>query len=151
MYYQDRTLTCADCGADFIFTSGEQEFHASKGFTSEPRRCPDCRRARKADRGGDSGRSSGGFGGGSPFGGGTSGGFGASRPRQMFDAVCAECGVDTKVPFQPTGSRPVYCSDCFSKQGGGGSRGGGFGGGGGSRGGGSRGGGFGGGRDRDRW
>ncbi len=120
MFYQDRNLTCADCGADFVFTAGEQEFHASKGFTSEPRRCPNCRAARKSSQGGGGPR------------GGSSEGFGSRPPRQMYDAVCAECGKETQVPFQPTGSRPVYCSDCFraSGGGGGGRSGGGYGGGG---------------------
>ncbi len=34
----------------------------------------------------------------------------------MFDVVCAECGKDTRVPFRPSGNRPVYCSECFSQQ-----------------------------------
>jgi CxxC-x17-CxxC domain-containing protein len=34
----------------------------------------------------------------------------------MFDAVCSECGKPCKVPFQPHDDRPIYCSDCFSKQ-----------------------------------
>lgn len=132
--YQDRTLTCADCNAQFTFTAGEQEFHASKGFSSDPKRCPDCRRARKAEREGGGGgggyRSGGGGGGYSGGGGGYSGGGGYGRQREMFDAVCASCGKETQVPFQPTGSRPVYCSDCFSQSGGGGGgrRGGGGGG-----------------------
>jgi len=45
MSYTDRQLTCTDCGAGFTFTAGEQEFHASKGFTNSPSRCPDCRAA----------------------------------------------------------------------------------------------------------
>ncbi len=45
---QDKTLTCKDCGATFTFTVGEQQFYAEKGFTNEPARCPDCRKARKA-------------------------------------------------------------------------------------------------------
>ncbi|MSP79210.1 MAG: hypothetical protein EXR67_06660, partial [Dehalococcoidia bacterium] len=52
-------------------------------------------------------------------GGGSSGGGYSSGPRQMFPAVCATCGKATQVPFQPRGDRPVYCSDCFSAQGGG--------------------------------
>ena len=48
-------------------------------------------------------------------GSGGSGGYGSSR-REMYPAVCAQCGKDTQVPFQPRGDRPVYCSDCFSKQ-----------------------------------
>jgi CxxC-x17-CxxC domain-containing protein len=114
--YADKTLSCRDCGQAFVFTSGEQEFHAMKGFNNEPSRCPDCRAARKASRG-DVG---GGYGGGG--GGYTSGGYstGYGRPeRQMYTAVCSDCGGEARVPFQPRGDKPVYCSDCFSKQRGG--------------------------------
>jgi CxxC-x17-CxxC domain-containing protein len=112
--YNDRNVTCSDCNATFVFTAGEQEFHASKGFSNDPRRCPDCRAARKASRG-DSG------GGGSRGGGG---GFGGSSSREMHNVTCAECGKQTQVPFRPSGDRPVYCSDCFSRQGSGGGGGG---------------------------
>jgi CxxC-x17-CxxC domain-containing protein len=107
----DKTLTCVECGYEFTFTTGEQEFFNSKGFTNEPSRCPQCRAARKGQQ-----RS----------GGGGGGGFGGSA-REMHPAVCAQCGVDTMVPFRPRGDRPVYCSDCFSAQntGGGGGGGGG--------------------------
>jgi len=101
--YQDRTLTCSDCGAPFTFTSGEQEFYASKGFTNEPRRCPNCRLAKRASGGGG--------------GGSYSSSYGGSR--EMFSATCASCGKEAKVPFQPRGDKPVYCSDCFRSQGGG--------------------------------
>lgn len=116
MAFTDRTLTCADCGSPFTFTAGEQEFHSSKGFTNDPRRCPACRNARKSSRndgGGGGYMSNGSRGGGGGFGGG-------GGRREMFDVVCAECGKTTQVPFRPTGSRPVYCSDCFSGHGGGG-------------------------------
>ncbi len=96
MPYTDRTLTCGDCSQSFTFTADDQEFFAGKGYT-DPKRCPDCRQARKAERGG---------------GGGGGGGYG---PRQMFPVTCSECGVETEVPFQPRGDRPVYCSDCFAK------------------------------------
>ncbi len=87
--YQDKTLKCKECGAEFVFTAGEQEFYAERGFQNEPQRCKNCRAARKnAARG----------------------------PREYFDAKCAECGADCKVPFQPTANRPVYCSDCFAKR-----------------------------------
>ena len=46
----DKTLVCKDCGADFVFTEGEQQFYAEKGFDNEPQRGPDCRKARKAAR-----------------------------------------------------------------------------------------------------
>lgn len=96
MSYEDRTLTCQDCGADFIFSADDQAYHAEKGYTNEPKRCPSCRAARKSERGG--------------------GGGGGYRQREMHPAVCANCGKDTEVPFLPRGDRPVYCSDCFSKQ-----------------------------------
>lgn len=102
MTYADKTLSCRDCGQAFIFTSGEQDFHAMKGFSNEPSRCPDCRAANKATRG-----ESGGYSGG--------GGYGRSE-RQMFSAICSGCGNEARVPFQPRGDKPVYCSDCFSKQ-----------------------------------
>jgi CxxC-x17-CxxC domain-containing protein len=111
--YADKTLSCRDCGQAFVFTSGEQEFHAMKGFNNEPSRCPDCRAARKASRGDVGGYSGGGY---------TSGGYstGYGRPeRQMYTAVCSDCGGEARVPFQPRGDKPVYCSDCFSRQRGG--------------------------------
>jgi CxxC-x17-CxxC domain-containing protein len=122
--FTDRTLTCVDCGAEFIFSAEDQEFHASRGFANEPKRCPDCRRSRKAARGDEGGS----------YGGGGGGGGYSSGPRQMYPAKCAQCGRDTEVPFQPRGDRPVYCRDCFQQRapsGGGGGGGGGRGGGGG--------------------
>lgn len=110
----DKTLTCRDCGTSFAFTASEQDFYASKGFSNEPSRCPDCRSARKA---------SGGGGGGGGMGGG--GGGYSSRPREMHTATCSSCGNEAQVPFVPRGDRPVYCSDCFSKQRSGSSGGGG--------------------------
>ena len=91
MSFQEKSLTCADCGATFTFSAEDQEFFQSKGYTNEPKRCPECRQSRKAER----------------FGGG----FGAKR--QMFPATCAQCGKATEVPFQPRGDKPVYCSDCY--------------------------------------
>ena len=87
--YEDKTLVCKDCGAEFVFTAGEQEFYAEKGFQNEPTRCKACRQARKASRA-------------------------SGAPRQMFDAVCAECGKPTQVPFEPKEDRPVYCSEFFA-------------------------------------
>jgi CxxC-x17-CxxC domain-containing protein len=110
--YADKSLACRDCGQAFVFTVGEQEFFASRGFTNEPSRCPECRADRKASRGTGGGYSSG------YSSGGSSGGYG--REREMFSATCADCGNEARVPFQPRGDKPVYCSDCFSKQRGGG-------------------------------
>lgn len=92
--FQDKTLTCRECGAEFVFTASEQEFFAEKGFTNDPSRCFACRARRRQERSGDN-----------------------SRPqRQMYDAICAECGVKTQVPFRPNGDRPVYCRDCFYRR-----------------------------------
>ncbi|MDP2726331.1 MAG: zinc-ribbon domain containing protein [Dehalococcoidia bacterium] len=100
MSFQEQTLTCQDCGKSFAFTVEEQEFHAQKGYTNLPKRCPECRRTRRDGRG---------------FGGG-GGGYGRAR-REMYPVTCAQCGAKTEVPFEPRGDRPVYCSDCYSKQG----------------------------------
>jgi len=96
MVFQDKSLQCSDCGAEFTFSVEEQEFFQAKGYTNEPKRCPSCRQARKLERYGSSGP-----------------GYGTQR--QMFPAVCAECGKETQVPFEPRGDRPVYCSDCYQK------------------------------------
>lgn len=86
--YQDKKLICKDCGEEFIFTAGEQEFYASKGFQNEPQRCKACRDAKK-----NSSRAS----------------------REMYTAICASCGAEAKVPFEPRNDRPVYCSECYAK------------------------------------
>ena len=97
MSFEDKSLQCADCGATFTFSVEEQEFFASKGYTNEPKRCLSCREARKAERSGSSSS------------------YGYRRQRQMFPAVCAQCGKETEVPFEPREGRPVYCSDCYNK------------------------------------
>jgi CxxC-x17-CxxC domain-containing protein len=125
--YTDQTLSCRDCGRGFTFTAGEQEFYASRGFTNQPSRCPECRAAAKAARGGGGYDSAGGYSGGGYSSGGYStgysagggGGYGRSE-RQMFSVTCSSGGGEARVPFQPRGDKPVYCSDCFSKQRGGG-------------------------------
>ena len=53
--YQDKTLVCRDCGQEFTFTAGEQEFYAERGFQNEPTRCRECRQAHKANRAGAQG------------------------------------------------------------------------------------------------
>ena len=88
MSFADKTLTCRDCGQEFVWTAGEQEFYQSRGLQNPPSRCPADRAARRA-------------------GGGA---------REMFTATCSSCGREARVPFQPRGDKPVYCSDCFEKQ-----------------------------------
>jgi CxxC-x17-CxxC domain-containing protein len=105
--YSDKVLTCRDCGAEFTFTTGEQEFFASRGFANEPTRCPTCRASRRSQRGEYGSERSYGSGGGSS-------GYRSSE-RTMHPAVCARCGVETQVPFVPRGDRPVYCSSCYSQ------------------------------------
>ena len=65
--YEDKTLVCKECGKEFVFTAGEQEFYA------------------------------------------------AHPQREMYTAVCAACGKEARVPFQPREDRPVYCSECFAR------------------------------------
>ena len=87
----DQDITCRDCGGNFTFTEGEQEFYSSKGLNA-PQRCKECRASRKAQQG----------------------------PREMHDAVCAKCGAECQVPFKPRseeeGGKPVLCKECFTAQ-----------------------------------
>lgn len=84
--YEDEKLICEDCGAEFVFTAGEQEFYAEKGLVNKPKRCNDCRKNRRQ-----------------------------KRRRKMYDVVCSSCGVETKVPFKPIEGKEVYCKDCHQK------------------------------------
>ena len=86
--FEDKTLICKECGKEFTFTAGEQEFYAEKGFVNEPQRCKECRDARKQASKGE---------------------------REKFKATCAACGGEAEVPFKPREDRPVYCSACFAK------------------------------------
>lgn len=86
--YENKTLVCKECGNEFVFTAGEQEFYAERGFQNEPQRCKACRDARKnAARG----------------------------PREYFTGTCVDCGGVAKVPFDPTPGREVRCSECYAK------------------------------------
>src|SRR5262245_49234128 len=97
MSYADKNLTCRECGQEFAWTAGEQEFYASRGLMHPPSRCPSCRRARK-------------------MGGVSDQAGGYERPaRQMYTATCDNCGKQATVPFQPTSGKPVYCSECFEQ------------------------------------
>ena len=85
--FEDRTLVCEGCGNEFVFTAGEQQFYAEKGFENDPKRCPDCRKARKEEK---------------------------RARRETFIGVCADCGGEAKVPFTPKEGEPIYCSACFA-------------------------------------
>ena len=92
MEYRDKVLKCVDCGAEFVFTAGEQMFFADKGFKNEPKRCKPC----KSKRG--QGSSSGNY------------------QRSETKTMCSQCGKETTVPFVPTQGRPVYCRECFQQR-----------------------------------
>ena len=118
--YNDKNLTCADCGQEFVFTASEQDFYSQRSFT-DPRRCPSCRASRKAARNSEGGGSSYSSGAGyssgvGSYGGGGGGGGYDRGPREMFVATCSSCGKEAQVPFRPTSGKPVYCSDCFRSQ-----------------------------------
>lgn len=98
MEYTDKTMECADCQAKFVHSGEDQRRYAERGFSHEPKRCPDCRQRRRSSSGARSfpaheNRSRG--------------------PRQLHPAVCAGCGAHTEVPFEPKQDRPVYCRDCY--------------------------------------
>ncbi len=101
MSFQAKTIPCCDCGTNFEFSATEQEFYQSKGFVNDPKRCPTCRATRKTERNGNSGNS-------------TSYNTGYI-PRQMYPAICSDCGKTAQVPFEPRNGKPVYCSECYSK------------------------------------
>ena len=111
MEFEDKTLTCEDCGDEFPHTAEDQARYAERGFASEPKRCRPCRQKRKERSAGGGGGGGGRGGGGGGGGRGGDGGF-----RESFEVVCASCGVTTTVPFKPTGARPVYCRDCYRTQ-----------------------------------
>ena len=96
--YENKILICKDCGNSFDFSVRDQMFYAEKGFENEPQRCRDCRNARKAQRGNGLGQVP----------------SSTAGLREMHDAVCAQCGTETTVPFRPRGDRPVYCRTCYA-------------------------------------
>jgi CxxC-x17-CxxC domain-containing protein len=93
--YEDKTLRCRECGQDFVFSAGEQEFYQLKGLQNEPGRCPACRSRRRQMAGGAAG--------------------GERAPREMHTIVCAECGAEDQVPFLPRNDKPVYCRNCYER------------------------------------
>jgi CxxC-x17-CxxC domain-containing protein len=99
--YENKSLICKDCGNAFDFSVRDQMFYAEKGFENEPLRCRDCRNARKAQRATGLG----------------AGPLSTAGLRELFDAVCAQCGMATTLPFKPRGDRPVYCRTCYASQG----------------------------------
>ena len=95
MEFQDKVLKCIDCGADFVFTAGEQLFFHDKQFKNEPKRCKACKGKRTSSLG--------------PVSTG-------SRPKVETRTNCSGCGKETTVPFKPTQNRPVFCRECFQQR-----------------------------------
>jgi CxxC-x17-CxxC domain-containing protein len=94
MEYQDKILKCIDCGADFVFTAGEQLFFHDKEFKNEPKRCKACKAKRPA----------------------LAPAYPGARPRIETRTNCSGCGKETTVPFKPTQGRPVFCRECFQQR-----------------------------------
>ncbi len=87
---EDVTLTCRDCGRQFVFSARESEFFAAVGLKNRPARCRECRAARRAAR------------------------ERGTERRETFLSTCARCGGEARLPFRPTNGKPVYCSACFA-------------------------------------
>ena len=96
MSYEDKTISCVDCGVEFVHSADDQARYAERGFAHEPKRCRECRDKRKSQ----GGRGRGGSGGG-------------RSARESYEVTCAECGATTTVPFKPSEDRPVYCRECY--------------------------------------
>lgn len=88
MEFADRVLKCVDCGAEFVFSAGEQEFFQEKQFANDPKRCKECRVKR---------------------------GRPGPRFRPETRVKCDQCGTETTVPFKPTQGKPVLCRRCYEK------------------------------------
>ena len=98
MEFQDKILKCIDCGADFVFTAGEQLFFHDKQFKNEPKRCKACKTKRVSVLGA------------------TPHPPGQSFAKVETRTVCSQCGKETTVPFRPTQGRPVFCRECFQQR-----------------------------------
>lgn len=94
--FQDRSITCVDCGEPFVWTSGEQVFFHDKGLRNEPKRCKPCKQA-KNDR----------------LAAISAAQVSGVKQRIEVTVTCAQCGEQTTVPFYPSQGRPVYCRSCF--------------------------------------
>src|SRR5690349_5034414 len=100
MEFQDRVLKCVDCGAEFVFTAGEQLFFHDKQFKNEPKRCKACKTKRAQQVGaGHNGAAAGG-----------------NYQKVETRTTCSGCGKETTVPFKPTQGRPVFCRECFQQR-----------------------------------
>lgn len=89
--FEDKKIICRDCGSEFIFTAGEQEFFSEHGLLKEPQRCSYCRKRRKN-------------------------GTDVKKSAVLYEIVCSKCGEVEKIPFEPRHDRPVFCAKCYREQ-----------------------------------
>jgi CxxC-x17-CxxC domain-containing protein len=99
MEFQDKVLSCVECGADFVFTAGEQLFFHDKNFRNEPKRCKNCKARRVAVISSTQAMSG-----------------GRQSGRIETHATCSQCGKATTVPFRPTQGWPIFCRECFTQK-----------------------------------
>src|ERR1017187_1073379 len=85
MAFVDRNLICMDCGAEFVFTAGEQLFFQPRQFVNDPKRCKQCKAKRNK----------------------------GTRLQIETRVECSQCGAETTVPFKPTHGTRVLCRSCF--------------------------------------
>jgi CxxC-x17-CxxC domain-containing protein len=100
MEFQDKVLTCIDCGALFTFTAGEQLFFYDKQFKNEPKRCKSCKSKRVAVLNSNPPPRDG----------------HQRHSRIETRATCSQCGKETTIPFKPTQGRPIFCRECFMQK-----------------------------------
>ena len=86
MEFEDKTLTCKECGNNFVFSADEQAFFQKKGFEHDPARCPDCRKKKRQ-----------------------------SLEKEKIEIKCAKCGKTAKVLLDIKQNIPIYCRECFEK------------------------------------
>jgi len=84
--FKDKKITCKECGKEFDFTASEQEFYQEKGLY-EPKRCSDCRKAKRQERFSD----------------------------KRYEITCAQCGAKDTVPFEPKNPEGILCTKCFKE------------------------------------
>lgn len=85
MDFQDKTLSCKDCNAQFVWSAGEQKFYAEKGLLNPPGRCPSCRKQAKKPN------------------------------TQAHTITCKECGKKGEVHFEPRDPNDILCAECWDK------------------------------------
>ena len=94
--FGDKDIGCVDCGDNFIWSAGEQEFFRDKGLQNPPKRCKDCKKAKNERLAAINNAQKSGV-----------------RQRIEVAVRCAECETQTTVPFYPSQGRPVYCRSCY--------------------------------------